>query len=51
MDVTKIFGSNVFNDAVMRRWLPKDTYKILKKTIELRKLICLWRLQMLLRMP
>ena len=35
MDVTKIFGTNVFNDAVMRRWLPKDTYKVLKKSIEL----------------
>jgi len=35
MDVTKIFGINVFNDAVMRRWLPKDTYKVLKRSIEL----------------
>ncbi len=34
MDVTKIFGTNVFNDDVMRKWLPKDTYKALKKTIE-----------------
>jgi glutamine synthetase len=34
MDVTKIFGTNVFNDEVMRKWLPKDTYKELKKTIE-----------------
>ncbi len=34
MDVTKVFGTNVFNDAVMRRWLPKDTYKVLKKSIE-----------------
>ena len=34
MDVTKIFGTNVFNDVVMRKWLPKDTYKALKKTIE-----------------
>ena len=34
MDVTKIFGTNVFNDVVMRKWLPKDTYKSLKKTIE-----------------
>ncbi len=34
MDVTKIFGTNVFNDAVMRRWLPRDTYKVLKKSIE-----------------
>ncbi len=34
MDVTKIFGTNVFNDEVMRKWLPKDTYDELKKTIE-----------------
>ncbi|ODS34331.1 MAG: glutamate-ammonia ligase type III [Candidatus Scalindua rubra] len=34
MDVTKIFGSNVFNDDVMRKRLPKDTYKLLKKTID-----------------
>ena len=35
MDVTKIFGSNVFNDDLMRRRLPKDTYKKLRKTIDL----------------
>ncbi len=34
MDVTKIFGTNVFNEDVMRKWLPKDTYKALKKVIE-----------------
>jgi glutamine synthetase len=34
MDVTKIFGSNVFNDDVMKRRLPKDTYKLLKETID-----------------
>lgn len=34
MDVTKIFGSNVFNDDVMKKRLPKDTYKLLKKTIK-----------------
>ncbi len=34
MDVTKIFGSNVFNDDVMRKRLPKDTYKLLKETID-----------------
>ncbi|MFN0117569.1 MAG: glutamine synthetase III [Elusimicrobiota bacterium] len=33
-DVTDIFGSNVFNDRVMRERLPKDTYKALKKVIE-----------------
>ena len=30
----KIFGQNVFNDAVMRERLPKATYKSLRKTIE-----------------
>jgi glutamine synthetase len=30
----QIFGSNVFNDAVMKESLPKATYKALKKTIE-----------------
>ncbi len=29
-----IFGSNVFNDAVMRERLPKATYKALKKTVD-----------------
>ncbi len=29
-----IYGSNVFNDAVMRERLPKATYKALKKTID-----------------
>ena len=32
--LSQIFGSNVFNDAVMKECLPKDTYKALKKTIE-----------------
>lgn len=30
----KIFGSNVFNDKVMRERLPKDVYKALRKTID-----------------
>ncbi|MCC5464914.1 glutamine synthetase III family protein [Pelosinus baikalensis] len=30
----QIFGSNVFNDAVMKECLPKATYKALRKTIE-----------------
>ena len=34
MNVPKIFGSLVFNDAAMRERLPKPTYKALKKTIE-----------------
>ena len=32
--VPKVFGSNVFNDLVMRERLPKDIYKSLKKAIE-----------------
>ena len=32
--INEIFGSNVFNDAVMKERLPKATYKALKKTIE-----------------
>ncbi|MBQ3404488.1 MAG: glutamine synthetase III [Oscillospiraceae bacterium] len=30
----ELFGSEVFNDAVMRRRLPKETYEALKKTVE-----------------
>jgi glutamine synthetase len=29
-----IYGSNVFNDSVMRQSLPKETYRSLRKTIE-----------------
>lgn len=32
--ITEIFGCNVFNDATMRERLPKETYKVLKKTID-----------------
>jgi len=32
--VTEVFGSNVFNDTVMRERLPKDVYKSLKRTID-----------------
>jgi len=32
--VTEVFGSNVFNDKMMRERLPKDVYKAIKKTIE-----------------
>ncbi|CAI3598019.1 Glutamine synthetase, class III (GSIII) [Clostridium neonatale] len=32
--INEIFGSNVFNDLVMKERLPKATYKALKKTIE-----------------
>ena len=31
-NVAEIFGSNVFNDAVMQERLPKKVYKELKKT-------------------
>jgi len=34
MELTEIFGSNVFNDKVMKQRLPKEVYKALKKTIE-----------------
>lgn len=34
INVPEIFGSNVFNDGVMRARLPKAVYKDLKKTIE-----------------
>lgn len=32
--VNEIFGTNVFNDSVMKERLPKATYKALRKTIE-----------------
>jgi glutamine synthetase len=32
--LTQLYGSNVFNDAVMKELLPKATYKALKKTID-----------------
>ncbi|MDO9515949.1 MAG: glutamine synthetase III [Syntrophales bacterium] len=34
MDVTEIFGSNVFNNKVMKQRLPKDVCKALMETIE-----------------
>ena len=34
MSVTEIFGSNVFNQSVMKERLPKDTYESLMHTIE-----------------
>ncbi len=33
-NIPEIFGEYVFNDAVMKDRLPKDTYKALKKTID-----------------
>ena len=36
-NVPELFGSMVFNDRVMRERLPKETYKALKRTMELGK--------------
>ena len=30
----EIFGTNVFNDSVMRQRLPNETYRALHKTID-----------------
>ena len=34
MNVTELFGSNVFNDEVMKNLLPKEVYISLRKTID-----------------
>ncbi|MBP1749340.1 MAG: glutamine synthetase [Deltaproteobacteria bacterium] len=34
MELTEVFGSNVFNDKVMKQRLPKEVYRALRKTIE-----------------
>jgi glutamine synthetase len=34
MELTEVFGSNVFNDKVMKQRLPKEAYKALKETID-----------------
>jgi glutamine synthetase len=34
MEITEVFGSNVFSDKVMKARLPKDIYKAVKETIE-----------------
>ncbi|WP_076004166.1 glutamine synthetase III [Dehalogenimonas formicexedens] len=34
MNLTEIYGNNVFNDQVMRQTLPKEIYKSLRQTIE-----------------
>ncbi|WP_028894385.1 glutamine synthetase III [Syntrophorhabdus aromaticivorans] len=34
MELTEIFGSNVFNDKVMKERLPKQVYEAMKETIE-----------------
>lgn len=33
-NLPEIFGSMVFNDKTMREKLPKETYKILRRTID-----------------
>ena len=33
-EIPALYGSLVFNDKVMRKKLPKDMYKALRKTIE-----------------
>lgn len=33
-NLSEVFGSNVFNDSVMKERLPKDIYKTLKRTID-----------------
>jgi len=35
MELTEVFGSNVFSDKVMKQRLPKEVYKALKGTIEM----------------
>ncbi len=34
VNMENLFGSNVFNDAVMQQHLPKDIYRALRKTID-----------------
>jgi len=34
MEITAVFGSNVFSDKVMKERLPKEAYKALKESIE-----------------
>ena len=34
MNVTELFGSNVFNDEVMKNALPKEVYRSLRRTID-----------------
>lgn len=33
-NISELFGSMVFNDKIMRERLPKETYKVLRKTID-----------------
>ena len=34
MNVTEMFGCNVFNDEVMKNSLPKEVYRSLRRTID-----------------
>ena len=34
MNVTELFGSNVFNDEAMKNLLPKEVYLSLRRTID-----------------
>lgn len=34
MEITAVFGSNVFNDQVMKERLPREVYRALRETIE-----------------
>ena len=36
-NIAEIYGSDVFDDKVMRHWLPKETYDALKETIRVGK--------------
>ena len=42
MKVPEYFASIVFDDAVMRERLPKDTYRALKKTVRMGQAIDIW---------
>ena len=33
-DIAEVFGSNVFNERIMKERLPKETFKALRKTVE-----------------
>ncbi len=33
-NINEIFGSNVFNDSQMKKWLPEDTYNEFKATVD-----------------
>ena len=43
VNVSEIFGKNVFNEVVMKERLPKNVFKKLKKTIEDEQNRCICR--------